>query len=148
MNRVAFLATLLIALAACGHGRSTPDDRDELVHFPGLLRQPGESIIVVRVVESGSERSGKVLVLKSLWGPFSPGEVLHVTGSMMTCIGNLPCEPYPLYTGDELLVFTGTAEPIVAQVGATWPAAEPKSQALMAAVDRAVKERYQAGGVK
>ena len=125
---------------------------------PDLLVQVAiethQTTILVRVVESTfpgttvlpaltSAREyrvlGKVLVLKSWWGPFPAGVVLHVAEAA-ECAGTIEgCTSYPLRVGDELLIVTqGTQDPIVAALSRTWPAAE--SQAAMAAFDRAVKK--------
>jgi len=80
--------------------------------------------------------------------PFSAGRVLHVEPSPV-CNGPIgSCAPYLFQRGDdELLIFTGSGTDIGTEDRITtahdwvWPAAE--SQALMHALDRAVKEEMQ-----
>jgi hypothetical protein len=160
----ALLITLLMAFAACGHDNSTPQpasspsEKRLNAYYDDLVKEtlePGRSIILVRVVESTFPDEtpipdshwpggymyvlGKALVLRSWWGPFYVGEVLHVTGSLV-CASTLgDCTLYPLHSGDELLIFTGSTEPIVAVLTRTWPAAGSDAKYLMATVDRAIK---------
>jgi len=150
MYRVAsvLLITLLVASRALGN----PPPDDLLRRGRGLLQ--GERVILlVRVVEAFSKATyppefnssnrfanvtGKVSVLKSWKGPFSTGQLVHV-GARAVCAGRAECcADYPLKAGEELLTFTTSEEPILMGPCGTWPAAE--SQALMAALDRAVKE--------
>jgi hypothetical protein len=154
MSRVTstLLATLLIASRTTSG--AAPSDR--LVPSGRGMLELAQSIILVRVVASFPDARfppelnsptvfapviGKVLVLKSWWGPFSTGRVLYVVAPVI-CAGTLEsCTAYPLHTGDELLIFTGSTEPIMATQAWVWPAAE--SQALMAAVELAVKEQHE-----
>jgi hypothetical protein len=84
---------------------------------------------------------GRVLVLKSWWGAFSEGRVVQVAQAVAIGCSAACVSYYPLHAGDELLIFTHeTEEPIYATMQSdVWPAAE--SQAELAALDRAVKER-------
>ena len=147
MHRVAsaLLATLLIASRSASGGL-TPD---RLISFGRGILETQQTIILVRVVEVGPvlpfawSKPGyyaTVLVLKSWKGPFSAGRVLHVVPADVCMRANW--DPYLFQAGDnELLMFTGTQEPIVAMKDSVWPAAE--SQALMRALDQAVKEELE-----
>ena len=123
------LATLLIVSRAA-YGTPPPD---EVVRSDVGTR----TIILVQVVELTSpvfspdafahNRAirGKVLVLKSWWGPFSKGRVLRVAQAI-TIGCSASCASYPLHAGDELLIFTHeTEEPMYATTQSdVWPAAE------------------------
>jgi hypothetical protein len=149
----ALVVSLLLAFAGCGHGSSSTPPRPPRPP-PAFQLAQGQAIILVRVVQStfpnatqppdspnGRSILGKVVVLKSLWGPFSAGRELYV-GAVFVCNGPPGCcGSYPLKAGDELVIFTNDHEPIHAGVCTTWPAAE--SQALIAAVDQAVKEQLE-----
>jgi hypothetical protein len=156
------VATLLIAFSGCGQVGSSPPpphhnaSADQAV---GVLSPSHGAYILVRVVETFPEPrdppefnstvgrwvvSGKVLVLKSWWAPFSAGQVVYVGRPVMTVLqGNYDSyegqTPYPLRVGDELLILVGprTKEPIWATVASTYTAAE--SLAAMARLDRALE---------
>src|SRR5215813_11006015 len=79
---------------------------DSMVGWGRGLLQFTRSIILVRVVESTFPEEklelnpprlvvGKVLVVKSLWGPFSPGQVLAVTTSGACAGTRESCMAYP-----------------------------------------------------
>jgi hypothetical protein len=108
---------------------------------PITLEPRHQAIILVRVLESTPNTfpiHGRVLVLRSWWGPFSPGQELRVLADVM-CAGNIAnCTPYPLRVGDELLVFTGEKNPIFISQAAAASAAD--SQSEMAELDRMVKQ--------
>jgi hypothetical protein len=124
-------------LANCRNPPEHPDDTPPVwvVHSGLGLIHGDQAILVVRVVEGANPTYAKVLVLKSLWGPFSPGQVL-LAGAGAT-VGNGSLYKFKR-VGDELLIFPEVTEPIVVWEGWAWPAA--KSHALMAAVEKAVKE--------
>lgn len=106
----------------------------------GMLLGLHQTIILVRVVELDPEdpATPTLLVLKSWRGPFPAGRVLHIEPAD-ACEGN--CDSYGFQAvGDELLIFSGgTKEPMLTPLQDwVFPAAE--SQALMGALDQAVKE--------
>jgi len=132
----------LLIVSRAAYGTPPPD---EVVRSDVGTR----TIILVQVVELTSpvfspdafahNRAirGKVLVLKSWWGPFSKGRVLRVAQAI-TIGCSASCASYPLHAGDELLMFIYNTPWILATRRNVWRAAE--SQAAMAELDQAVEK--------
>lgn len=129
----ALLAALLIGFAACHQEPSSPLPPSPYRPPDGLSTSvlgTYETTILVRVVESLPRETfppefnspkmyvpvrGRVLVLKSWWGPFSAGQVLQVIASVACGDTIWSCTDYPLKVGDELLIVTqSTNQPIFA----------------------------------
>jgi hypothetical protein len=148
---IAARARLAELEAAADQSRPPPPTSppESLVHDPKIL-YTAWTILLVRVVGWSSSRdfatlnapSTTLLVLKSWEGPFSAGDVLHTPEGAVLCNGRREdCDSYDFHKGKEFVIMSrtwtdGTRMPRLHR-NEVWAAAE--SQALMAALDQAVK---------
>ena len=166
--KIAWLSgiTLAVILTACSPELPTPEDElpappERLIHDPRILESPeARTIILVRLVSvemldrarNDIPERATMLVLKSWKGPYSAGRVLHTPKGFMAHIGKPGDFRYYHFQladqGKEFLIMSlggisssdgsDTSDLITVRRSWVWPAA--KSQALMAALDQAVRE--------
>jgi hypothetical protein len=105
-----------------------------------------ESIVLVRVIDStflakltrdtpdaASGAHATARVVRAWKGPFAAGTVVHLVAPMACAGPPGSCLPYPVQKGDELLVFAGATDPLVA--AKSWTRRAADSIATMAVLD-------------